>query len=200
MTRERRPFETGWDPTAFVGGRPALDFLNTVSDHGKTREESRIADWPAFLGWSSASGAFTDAELRALTELDKASARAALAELHALRETAYPVLSALAAGAAPAAEEADRLEARMKDALARAVLTTRDGGYAWSADRGVRSWPVDSLALSLESLMRDPELRRLRQCGRCTWLFVDRGRGAGRRWCAMSTCGNRAKAEAFRRR
>ena len=31
-------------------------------------------------------------------------------------------------------------------------------------------------------------------------LFVDRGRGVGRRWCVMRTCGNRAKAEAFRER
>ncbi|HIA2401636.1 CGNR zinc finger domain-containing protein, partial [Burkholderia cepacia] len=29
---------------------------------------------------------------------------------------------------------------------------------------------------------------------------VDRGRGVGRRWCDMRTCGNRAKVEAFRER
>ncbi|EPZ91129.1 CGNR zinc finger [Burkholderia cenocepacia BC7] len=48
--------------------------------------------------------------------------------------------------------------------------------------------------------MRSDDFARVRQCGRCTWFFVDRGRGVGRRWCDMRTCGNRAKVEAFRER
>ncbi|MGH6819514.1 MAG: CGNR zinc finger domain-containing protein [Methylocella sp.] len=38
----------------------------------------------------------------------------------------------------------------------------------------------------------------MRECGRCTGLFLHHGRGLGRRWCRMNTCGNRAKIERFR--
>ncbi|QCI69487.1 hypothetical protein E8M01_29310 [Phreatobacter stygius] len=54
------------------------------------------------------------------------------------------------------------------------------------------------LALRLLHLLGGPELPRLRECTRCPWLFLDHGRGRGRSWCRMSTCGNRAKAERYR--
>jgi predicted RNA-binding Zn ribbon-like protein len=34
----------------------------------------------------------------------------------------------------------------------------------------------------------------------CGWLFVDASRNRSRRWCDMSECGNRAKAQRFRAR
>jgi len=54
--------------------------------------------------------------------------------------------------------------------------------------------------LSLIDLMQRADLSRLRECKRCTHLFLDHGRGQGRRWCSMARCGNRAKAETFRAR
>ena len=39
---------------------------------------------------------------------------------------------------------------------------------------------------------------RVRGCGRCGWLFLDSSRGGRRRWCSMSTCGNREKASRHR--
>jgi predicted RNA-binding Zn ribbon-like protein len=74
------------------------------------------------------------------------------------------------------------------------------GRFGWRPSGNSHHRWTDAAALSLEDLLRSDELARVRQCKRCTWLFVDRGRGVGRRWCAMRTCGNRAKAEAFRER
>jgi predicted RNA-binding Zn ribbon-like protein len=34
----------------------------------------------------------------------------------------------------------------------------------------------------------------------CRWAYYDHSRNRSRAWCDMSTCGNRAKARAFRRR
>ena len=46
------------------------------------------------------------------------------------------------------------------------------------------------------------ELARVRRCRdpRCSRVFFDSTRNARRRWCEMSTCGNRAKAARFRQR
>jgi predicted RNA-binding Zn ribbon-like protein len=43
---------------------------------------------------------------------------------------------------------------------------------------------------------------RLRQCQSpvCTLYFIDTSRTGDRRWCSMSACGNKAKADKFRRR
>lgn len=35
---------------------------------------------------------------------------------------------------------------------------------------------------------------RLKICGNCGWLFMDRSRNRSRVWCDMRVCGNRAKA------
>jgi predicted RNA-binding Zn ribbon-like protein len=46
-----------------------------------------------------------------------------------------------------------------------------------------------------ELLLNAPH-RRIRRCAndRCLWLFVDTSKSGTRRWCDMSSCGNRAKA------
>jgi predicted RNA-binding Zn ribbon-like protein len=43
---------------------------------------------------------------------------------------------------------------------------------------------------------------RFRVCGndRCRWVFYDRSRPGSRRWCEMSSCGNRMKAARHRAR
>ncbi|MBL8582674.1 MAG: CGNR zinc finger domain-containing protein [Rhizobiaceae bacterium] len=50
------------------------------------------------------------------------------------------------------------------------------------------------------SLLCAPEARRLRICGNCGWLFVDRSRNGSRLWCDMAVCGNRQKARRHYRR
>ena len=41
---------------------------------------------------------------------------------------------------------------------------------------------------------------RLKACRRCHWAFYDHSKNRSGRWCAMSICGNRSKAEAYRTR
>ncbi|MGF1630609.1 MAG: CGNR zinc finger domain-containing protein [Kiloniellaceae bacterium] len=190
-----------WSEEAFVGGHPALDFLNTVDNQDKQRSESRIGTWPAFFGWAAASGIFEGADRRRLEKLGaRGGAAAPLAELHLLRETAYRVLCPLAAGLAPLPAHWALMEAELQMTLGGAILEPGAAGCRWRARPDRQNWVVDVLALTLEDLLRSPELARLRECGRCSWLFLDYGRGRGRRWCDMRTCGNRAKAESFRTR
>jgi predicted RNA-binding Zn ribbon-like protein len=50
--------------------------------------------------------------------------------------------------------------------------------------------------------MADGTWQRLKACPNptCEWAFYDRSRNHSSRWCTMSECGNRAKAQAFRAR
>jgi predicted RNA-binding Zn ribbon-like protein len=49
-------------------------------------------------------------------------------------------------------------------------------------------------AYSALRLLAEGESERIRICGNCGWLFVDRSRNRSRIWCDMSVCGNRVKA------
>ncbi|HEY8167228.1 MAG TPA: CGNR zinc finger domain-containing protein [Candidatus Limnocylindrales bacterium] len=66
--------------------------------------------------------------------------------------------------------------------------------------------PVDgALARLAESVARylgEGKTERLRVCAdeTCQWAFFDTSRTAKRKWCDMSTCGNRAKAARHRER
>ncbi len=41
------------------------------------------------------------------------------------------------------------------------------------------------------------EVRRVRICGNCGWLFIDRTRNANKRWCTANLCGSRTKARRY---
>jgi predicted RNA-binding Zn ribbon-like protein len=45
----------------------------------------------------------------------------------------------------------------------------------------------------------DEDRPAIRECaaGTCTWLFLDRSRSHRRRWCSMTSCGNREKVRRF---
>ncbi|WP_224816798.1 ABATE domain-containing protein [Hasllibacter sp. MH4015] len=171
------------------GDHPFLEFVNTVSDDGKTRAENTFQ---------------SPAELAArLTELGmlRQGARIGVEDMAALvdfREAAYRVLSAQAARKPPPAEAAATVEDALKSAVTHGQFVFRTKGLRiTSAPRGTS---LDRLALAMLDLLQSDDAARLSECRRCTRLFIDRGRGRGRRWCDMARCGNRAKAESFRAR
>lgn len=55
---------------------------------------------------------------------------------------------------------------------------------------------------ALAEAMRSDEWTRLKACRAetCHWAFVDRAKNRSRSWCSMSVCGNRQKAQRYRRR
>ncbi|WP_175799521.1 CGNR zinc finger domain-containing protein [Burkholderia ambifaria] len=191
-----------WRAADFVGGHPALDFLNTVADTGKTRDEDKLVDWPCVRAWAGKSGLLAAADLMRFLRHPRQDGADELAALHGFREDAYAALAHLTAGdgGSAGARAADRLAMAIRDAIGRSTFETVDGRFAWRPDARAASRWIDAVALGFEHLLRGDDFARVRQCGRCTWFFVDRGRGVGRRWCDMRTCGNRAKVEAFRER
>ena len=59
----------------------------------------------------------------------------------------------------------------------------------------------DAVALSAgRLLLTAADMRRLKECPGCGWLFIDHTRAGNRRWCSMDTCGSRAKMRSYYRR
>ncbi|WP_176050845.1 CGNR zinc finger domain-containing protein [Burkholderia sp. BCC1644] len=191
-----------WGAADFVGGHPALDFLNTVADTGKTRDDDKLVDWPCVRAWAEQSGLLAPADLARLLRHPRQDGPDELAALRRFRDDAYAAVAHLTAegGGSAGARAADRLAVAIREAIGRSAFDAVDGRFAWRPDARVASRWIDAAALGFEQLLRSDDFARVRQCGRCTWFFVDRGRGVGRRWCDMRTCGNRAKVEAFRER
>lgn len=190
--------KTDWSNADYVGGHAALDFLNTVADTGKSRQRDKIPDWPSMVGWAVGAGLLSRREAAIHSHAMGLDTNNALDDLHTLRADGYAFMLAFTQGRCSPNEEWARLQVALRNAMARAQLIDAGVAFTWRADKDHAHYLIDALALSFEQLLRSPDLARVRQCGRCTWFFLNRGRGVGRRWCDMRTCGNRAKAEAFR--
>jgi predicted RNA-binding Zn ribbon-like protein len=171
------------------GGHPALDLVNTVYGQvGGPVEADVLAvpqDLVTFARRAGIAGAATPASA------------AALAGARALRDALDVLLRAHLAGDPPAAARAP-VEAAARAALAAASLRPRGDALAWEWPDADAHTPVHRLAhAALELLTSEADLSRLHQCAACRWLFLDRSRGAGRRWCSMADCGTEAKKRRY---
>jgi predicted RNA-binding Zn ribbon-like protein len=171
-----------------TGGRPVLDVVGTVANRG-TDEVERLRSWADVEAWVQGSGLRVD---------DLSGGEADLPRVRALRESLYAVLRAALDGVPPPAPERGAVNAAAAGPGPTPQLTPT-GAVRWT---GGLDAVLTALARDALALVGSPELGAVQQCAgdRCTRLFVDRSRGARRRWCGMKGCGDRAKAAAYRRR
>jgi predicted RNA-binding Zn ribbon-like protein len=178
------------DGFKFRGGRLALDL--TASLAGRRREVPRdLLAEPRDLGrWLVAAGLTARAPDLAPADLEHA---------RDLREAIYRLATYCIYHRAIAA--ADRAVINRWAALpAPAPQLTPDGGLAWIGD-GVDAM-FATIARDAVDLFGGPSVDRLRACASdtCAILFLDSSRAGQRRWCSMTSCGNKAKVSEFRRR
>jgi predicted RNA-binding Zn ribbon-like protein len=172
------------------GGHPALELVNTVyGQEGGPVEHDVLAtpeDLVTFARRLGLAGEATPASPRAL--------RSALE----LREALDAVLRAGLAGDDPPPTERARVEAAARAALRAGRLAPSGQALAWTWPAGDPQTPVHRLALAAVELLTSPDhLAVLHRCAGCCWLFLDRSRGAGRRWCSMADCGTEAKKRRY---
>jgi predicted RNA-binding Zn ribbon-like protein len=188
------------DEFELTGGALCLDFTNTLGDRPRCREE-HLPGYGELLRWSRQAEVLTAAEVNAIArEAEKRPrlAEAAFEQAIELRETIYRIFAALARSERPANTDIEALNTHLHQALPYLELLRGYDSITWSWGGPERSlermlWPV---ARSAADLLTSDEAVALRECDSetCSWLFVDRSRTKRRRWCDMSTCGNRAKA------
>jgi predicted RNA-binding Zn ribbon-like protein len=191
--------QAAWLASDLVGGAPFLDFANTVAGRTKSREADRLTSYPTLVAWAQAAAIVSPAEANSLltaAAANEAAAARGLQDARAFRESLYRLLSRVAAGGAPQGQDLDQVNDSIANAAAAARLT-------WAGNRFVASIGVEKaglaiilcrVALSAQRFLDGEALDRLRECRRCSWLFLDRSKNGRRRWCRMDACGNRAKA------
>jgi len=186
------PLRSGEPWWYWLGGRPALDFANTLRERWRRQVETLVTT--ADLGrWLVRAGV--------LDVVPPRIARARLQEARALREAIDAAVSATVAGARvpPAAiASIDAWLAPPQLRLERGVPVLAD---APAGDPVAAA--LAAIALDAARLLGTPaERARLRVCASesCSARFYDRSPAAARRWCSMRECGNVAKARRHRAR
>lgn len=182
------------------GGALCLDFANTLGDRPRSTSE-HLSCYGDFLRFSRQAESIPSGDLIELERLFgdcPTCADAAFKRILEVREAIYRIFSAEAGGWAPDRDDLQLFNMALKKAMRQLEVRGRDGDFDWgwggpaqALDRPL--WPI---VRSAADLLTSDEVPHLRECDSdtCSWLFVDRSRTRRRRWCDMSTCGNRAKA------
>lgn len=190
------PLETGAPYWFWIGGRPALDLVNTRCERWR-RDIECLASPEDLEGWLVA------AEL--LPERMPTS-RALLAQARGLREAIDSEVRAAVSGTPADPAAIRQIDRWLVHAGTRPVLSTDADGVPVLAQREQADSPRRALALlaldAARMLGTPAERARVRICDSdtCSARFYDRSSAAGRRWCTMSGCGNAEKARRYRAR
>jgi predicted RNA-binding Zn ribbon-like protein len=184
-----------------IAGALGLELCNTIARRYTKAPVDYLPDYPALLHWAVNARALdvaTGAELARLAASRPSSAARALAAAHELRAAIHTTFLAVVEHGAPNADALALLDGHVRGAFAARRLAATSSGAAWQwTDANPFMRPLWPVALSAASLLTSAEIARVRECaGRadgCGWLFLDTGRGSGRRWCSMELCGNRSK-------
>lgn len=184
-----------------IGGDPALDFCNTGAGWGgpvSARQEwLRSYDHLAVWAWHAGLIEEQDAErLRRTAKRSRTTATAVLTDARRLRTVLRRAVldpqDARALG---------MVTGYVRRAWTRASLQPGSPSPQWVIPESTGlAWPLLEVARAAGDLLTSEDIERVKicDCPQCGWLFIDRtGR---RRWCSMSTCGNRAKVMAYARR
>ena len=190
----------------FLGGHPAMDFLNTrPTPRGAPIE--LIGDGASYAAWFEGARllhATTASNLR--RRFGRAALDAAAAQSRDLREWARDWISRWRD--APGGAYRTELR-RLNHLMARAtcypemVITKGDGFQLTERWRiGSADELIAVVAAQIASLVATEEPALVKRCAgpRCTLWFVDRTKAHSRLFCSATACGNRAKVAAFRER
>ena len=189
-------FTPGPEHWYWLGGRPALDFVNTLRERWRRCADCHTTDADV-VEWLVRAELLTAA---------RRTPRGVLAEARALREAIDTAAVALVARGAPDAAALAHLAGGLaRAAVAPRLLTGPDGLPVLDEHRtaGEPRGALGLVALDAARMLGAPaERARVRICASdtCSARFYDRSPAARRRWCSMAQCGNAAKARRHRAR
>jgi predicted RNA-binding Zn ribbon-like protein len=190
------PLVSGAEWWYWLGGRSALNLVNTLRERWRRRVETLAS--PRDLGlW------LVRAEL--VAEQPRVS-RALLDDARDLREAIDLCVEAVVSRAGVPRDAVGHIDGWLLDAGARPRLAVGGDGRPQLAERSP-SEParaaVAAIALDAARMLGiEEQARRVRICASetCSARFYDRSPAAQRRWCSMALCGNEAKARRHRAR
>jgi predicted RNA-binding Zn ribbon-like protein len=183
------------------GGRPCLDFVNTIHDRYAVEVEDYLQQPQRFIGWCARAGVLRpeDGVRAPLTAHERA---ALMREVMNLRHDLHVLLAARIDNLPPTSDAVRGVDSWVHRAWASQSLGA-DGHLHWRADACDARLALKRVALDALELLGEPSPSRLRRCANttcCGWMFLDTSKNQRRRWCAMETCGIADKMRRYRQR
>jgi predicted RNA-binding Zn ribbon-like protein len=194
------------EPFQLLADHTALDFANTLDRRftpGGPLE--LLSSYDRVVAFSEQTGILSEAEAEQLRrEVVDSEAAKTLSRAIELREAIYSLGAAMAHGSPPQTWALRSLNQFLRATHRSRVVAWDSSRFVWRTEGGELEamTPLLRIAERAADLLTSVDASHIKECGvdTCRWLFLDRSRNHSRRWCDMSTCGNRAKARRFQTR
>jgi predicted RNA-binding Zn ribbon-like protein len=179
----------------WLGGRPALDFVNTHRERWR-RSVDCLTSGADVVEWLVRAG---------LLEERRDPPRGLLGQARELREAIDRCAVAAVHGSPPDGDDIAVVDEWLAYAGARPQLALDATGVPVLGERSAGDSPRRALglvALDAAHMLGTAERSRIRICASatCSARFYDRSPAGRRRWCSMQRCGNVEKARRHRAR
>ncbi len=191
------PLTSGAPWWYWLGGRPSVDFVNTLRERWDRRVETLVTP-EDLASWLHRAEVVAVPPARVPSHV--------LDEARVLREAIDALVGAAVEGRPATAAAVARVDDWLVHAGTRPQLVRGPDGVPVLGERASADSPrraLGMLALDAAELLGTPAQRaRLRICEAedCSARFYDRSPAGARRWCSMRACGNAAKARRHRAR
>ena len=185
-----------------IAGNVCLDFVNTLDDR-HTQPKELLESYADLARFGEDAGLLESRQVDRLSERSYAEperAQQALLWGRELREAIHDVFWAIMNKRPVPPGALARLNADIQGSAGHMRLVQAKAGFEWSFDdlREFDSvlWPI---ARAAGDLLASDQLPYVRACfsKSCEWFFLDTSKNHHRRWCDMTSCGNRAKLQRF---
>jgi predicted RNA-binding Zn ribbon-like protein len=185
-----------------IGGRPSLDFVNTVHERYVEPREDYLCDGRQYLAWAQAVGALDRAEAERIEAEDGVTA-GVMSEVRRLREHLHEIFVARIRDHVPDAAALAALDQWVQRAWrgSTVVANGSEVQLAWRPEAVDAVLPLRRIALDALEIIRATPRERLKECAStqgCGWLFLDESKNNSRRWCCMDSCGTQDKMRRYR--
>jgi predicted RNA-binding Zn ribbon-like protein len=190
-----------------LAGNPALDLANTVHWRDGALLDF-VATYRSLVEWAAVAELLTEVEKTVLLEKSDKHPD----EASAVHQQWQNLRASLRAWLPTVDGKDQRLwVSQIESSAARSLMAAINsiaGNASLATFLAVNSssgpsiqLPLLRSATAIWTLMTFPPAGFVRECeaDKCGGFFVDQSRAKPRRWCSMDSCGNRAKAQRFRK-
>lgn len=187
------------------GGVDCLDFVNSGYDLQKEVITERLHSFEDLLILAERLELFDKNTIQALRIKARANEQEAVAVLkaaHSVRGLLYWLFAGLAQDPV---EKIDRNLLKEVNRLFTEAMQFKlldDSGqkklqFSFQTETAGLMAPVWKFVLSAHELLATGNLQYIKQCQRCSWLFLDKTKNHRKKWCSMESCGNSQKTKRY---